>query len=65
MSMAVKKKNLYYISNLAFQRVNIPFQSMLNDAVEKFFFAFIMIELLLNFGDNKLPTLDSVQALKH
>ena len=52
MSMAVKIKNVYYI-NLTFDRVIIPLQSMVNDVVENFFFTAILIELCLNFGDNK------------
>ena len=37
MSMAVKKKNFYYIFNLTFDRVNVSLQSMVNDVVENFF----------------------------
>ena len=37
MSMAVKKKILYYIVYYTFERVNIPLQSMVNDVVENFF----------------------------
>ena len=40
MSIAVKKKNLYYMFNLTFDRVNIPLQSMVNDVVENFFLHF-------------------------
>ena len=66
MSIAVKKKNLYYMFNLTFDRVNIPLQSMVNDVVENFFFTLIMIELLLNFRDiksfEKLKFLSKVTA---
>ena len=40
MSMAVTKKNFYYMFNLTFDRVNIPLQSMVNDVVENFFLHF-------------------------
>ena len=53
MSIAVKKKNFYYIFNRTLDQVNIPLRSMVNDVVEIFFFTSIMIELLLNLGDNE------------
>ena len=47
-----EEKKFYYMFNLNLDRVNIPLQSMVNDIVENFFFTSIMIELLLNVGDN-------------
>ena len=35
-----EEKNLYYMFNLTFDRVNIPLQSMVNDVVENFFLHF-------------------------
>ena len=40
MSVAVKKKNFYYIFNLTLDRVNILLQCRVNDIVENFFLHF-------------------------
>ena len=49
MTLAVKKKNLYYISNLTFDRVNIPLQSMVNGVVENFFLHFKNDGIIIEF----------------
>ena len=50
MSVAVKKKNVYYIFNFTLDRVNILLQCRVNDVVENFFLHFYTDWIIIEFS---------------